>query len=167
MNASDTIKSTQTWCAVVALDSELNTHQARLTPRMREMTPFLIPRNSIMVYSWNHLNTLDLSGLLNIHLQHLEQLLTSEKKESNIHVQMCMPLGRHPGTQGREGLTAVEAMLRWRRGKTWLRVKAYEPSSAHWVCVGAKGLRGSEGCMTLLGEPAIYKILMVEYWVWE
>lgn len=157
MNASDTVKSTQSphlhWCAVVAFDSELNIHQARLTPHTREMPLFLTPGNSFIAYSWNHLTTLDLSGLPNTHLQHLGHMLTSEKKkEHNSHVQMCTPLGKHPGSQGREGLTAVEAMLKWMRGKTWFRVKAYKPSSTHWVWVGAQGLCGSESAWLCWGS---------------
>jgi len=90
MDSSNIIKSTQTWCAVVAFNSELNTHQARLTPCMREMPPFLTPENSITAYFWNHLTTLNLNGLLNTHLQHLGQLLTSEKKkESNKCKSVC------------------------------------------------------------------------------
>lgn len=136
------MKSTQTRYAAVALNRELNTHQAR---RMRQMPPFLTPGDSVMDYFWNHLTTLVLNRCLNAHLQHLLQLLTPEKKkESNYNVKMCSLLRRHSGSQGREGLTAVETMLRWKRGKSWFRMKAYEPSSAHWVWVGPKGLRGSE-----------------------
>lgn len=147
MNASDTVKSTR---AVVAFDSEPNIHQARLA------------------YSWNHLTTLHLSGLPNTHLQHLGHMLTSEKKEgaqqSCANVYTIGKATRIPGDRradssgGNAEVDEREDLIQGERVQTL----------QHTLCLtGSKGVMWQWECMTLLGDPAIYKILMVEYWVWE
>lgn len=127
-------------------------HKPSKTIRERNYSIFDLLK--MQAYSWSHLTALDLSGLLNTHLQHLEQLLTSGKRGRATNMQMCTqdPRGEKGWQQWRQGWGGGEA-------RSVLGDKHTNPP--------VHSLGGSEGCMALLGVPLLYKILMVGFWIWE
>ena len=148
MNASDTSKSTQTLCVVVAFDSELNTHQARLTPCRREMLPFLTPGNLVMAYSWNHLTTSDLSRLPNTRLQHLAQAVDIRKKEQQLCKYACHSKAPRMPRERRANSSGSNAEVEARPGSGWKHTnspahtefgweqKCYAAARSAWLCWG-------------------------------